>query len=111
MKNDFDIEDTLKRFRHEPDSRVKRSILGRFSQRAAALSGPGFLRRPVPLYLAAAQIVIALCLGFFVARSLPLSEKVSISDDKGSTRMEPAQTPAQAVAAELEWEVAPNDIL
>jgi len=111
MKNDFDIEDALRNYRHEPGPQVKRSVLSRFVRRNASRAGSGFLRRPVPLYLAAAQIVIALGLGFAVARVLPLSDAGTVSKQNRPVQAETGREPSDSIAADLTWEIAPNDVL
>jgi hypothetical protein len=115
MRNDLDIEDALKKYRHKPGSRVKRSVLTRFADRTRHRVTPGIRglwRKPVPLYLAAAQIVIALAFGFFVAQILPFSKLGSKPPQDRPLQVEAGeQSPDTIAAKELTWEIAPNDLL
>jgi hypothetical protein len=118
MKNDLDIEDVLKRYRHKPDSGIKRSILARFADKTRLRvkphqSGlPGFWHRPVPLYLVAAQIIVAVGLGFFASRFVPVSKVGSETVQERSAHIEAGEQPLDALETEeLSWEIAPNDLL
>ena len=109
MKNDLDIEDVLKKYRHKPGRQVKQSVLARFGDRTRLRVKPGIARmwrRPVPLYLVAAQLIIALGLGFFAAKILPVPKGgLEAGIEAGE------QSPDTFAAEELTWEVAPNDLL
>jgi hypothetical protein len=115
MKNDLDIEDVLKKYEHKPDSRVKQTVLARFADRTRTRLKPdmrGLWCRPVPLYLVAAQLVIAIGLGFFAARFLPVSNIGSEAGRDKPVQIEAGEQSRDAFAAEeLTWEVAPNDLL
>ena len=112
MKNDFDIENTLKNYEHDTDPRVKRAVLDRFAQRSPSRMGSRLFHRPVPLYLAAAQIIIALGLGFFIARVLPMARTPSTPGAKPAVHGSVTQEPSATVTAkDIEWEIAPNDVL
>ena len=104
MKRDNDIERLLKRYPSDPGPEVKRSVLGRFS-RAFAIGRPpghavGFWKRPIPLYAAAAGVILALGLSFFAGRWAATPE---VSERVDSNR--PAAAPA------VTWEAAVNDLL
>jgi hypothetical protein len=115
MRNDLDIEDILKKHRHTPDSRVKQSVLARFAARYHHPATQGLRslwQKPVPFYLAAAQIIVALGLGFAVARVIPFVDKSSTADGDRSVRIEAISPTENTVTAEEpEWEIAPNDLL
>ncbi|UCG53353.1 MAG: hypothetical protein JSW58_07310 [Candidatus Latescibacterota bacterium] len=109
MKKDFDIEELLMRFKSEPSARVKRSVLTRFGRvfggRGLRTDETSFWRRPIPLYLAAANIVIAITLSFFAGQTMPLSER------ERDVLREPPQETSETVAPEVHWEIAPNDLI
>jgi len=115
MRNDLDIEDVLKKHRHAPDSRIKRSVLARFARRYRDPETSwlhDILQRRVPFYLAAAQIIVALGLGFTAARILPFAKHDSKTAQTGPARIDAVSPTEETVAAEVPaWQVAPNDIL
>jgi hypothetical protein len=109
MKNDIDIEDVLKRYRSDPGDEVKRSVMSRFKQKRWSRRRPdwpdGIWKRPVPFYLLAASVLLAVGLSFFVgSRMNPARPQI---DSTGPS----APTETFVDAQELEWEVAPNDVL
>ena len=109
MNDHRDIEKTLKRFRHRPDPRVRRSVMARFSDTLgpARAGGRGsfFWTRPVPLYLAAAVLVVAAGLSFFAGRQVTLA--VAPADTFRGSALDTTLTLPQ----EMLWESAQNDIL
>lgn len=109
MKDDFDIEDALRRYRIDPSSRVKRSVLSRFTDTFGARSVAGrpiaFWKRPVPVYLVTAIIIIAAGLSFFAGQKMPQREK------EPSVLHERLQETEMTKTQELKWEVAHNDLL
>ncbi|UCF04013.1 MAG: hypothetical protein JSV33_08635 [bacterium] len=108
MKKDIDIEELLRRQQCGPHPRVKQSVLSRFIEmRSAGRRSAGwmlFWKRPVPLYLAAASVIIAIGLSFLLGR--------------GTSRLEehgmPAQVRVQAIDTvtfqEPEWAVTQSDV-
>jgi hypothetical protein len=104
MKRDSDIERLLKRYPSDPGPEVKRSVLGRFSRAFAYGRSPGhevgFWKRPIPLYAAAAAVILALGLSFFAGRWATAPEMPERVD---SIR--------PAAAAAVTWEAAVNDLL
>jgi hypothetical protein len=83
MNRKLDIEDLLMRFRITPGARVKRAVLSRYAEhyrpaRGAAGTMRGW-RRPVPLYVAAALVVLAAGLSFIGGQKLSRSERTAES--------------------------------
>jgi anti-sigma-K factor RskA len=109
MRDDIDIEETLRRFESDPGPEVKRSILTRFSQkfgsRRSVEHKTGFWRTPVPLYVTAAGIVVAVGLSFIVG------QRSAAPQQPQEMLREPAPALNAGSAAEIKWEVAPNDLL
>ena len=109
MNDHRDIEKTLKRFRHRPDPRVRRSVMARFSDKLGPTRAGGravfFWTRPVPLYLAAAALVVAVGLSFFAGRQIPLAEVPA------DTFRSSALDTTLVLPQEMLWEPAQNDIL
>lgn len=109
MSKDFDVEDALKKYRGGPGAGVKQSVLARFTRtlgtgRRETGRRVGLWRRPVPLYVVAATIVIAAGLAF-VAGQLAATGQVP----------GPPKTPLEAenaaTADQLRWEAVADDIL
>ena len=104
MKRDSDIERLLMRYASDPGPEVKRSVLDRFSRTIATRRSPGhavgFWKRPIPLYVAAVGVVLALGLSFFAGRwaASPMAPERVESN-------QPAAAPA------VTWEAAVNDLL
>jgi hypothetical protein len=109
MNVKLDIEELLKRFRSEPSSRVKRTVLSRYAERcsgAQEIAGAAKLwRRPVPLYFAAALIVVAAGLSFVGGQKLSRAER---SAKEASAYVQDTLTGA---ALEQQWQFAPRDVL
>lgn len=108
MNAKLDIEELLKRFRSEPSLRVKRTVLSRYAERcsrARRVAGATELwRRPVPLYFAAALIVVAAGLSFVGGRKLSRAER---SAQEASAY---AQDTLTGAAPEQQWQFAPRDV-
>ncbi len=105
MNEDIDIEDVLKRYRGAPSSRVKRSVLSRFIHTFGSRSSVGFWRRPIPLYVATAIVVIAVGLSFFAGR------KTFQHELQPTVLYEYVPERDVTTTQELKWEVAHNDLL
>jgi hypothetical protein len=103
MKRDSDIERLLKRYPSDPGPEVKRSVLDRFSRAFASRRSPGhgvrFWNRRIPLYAAAAGVILALGLSFLAGRWAAGHERPEITD---------ANRPATTTVT---WEPAANDLL
>lgn len=110
MRDDIDIEEALKRFENEPGPEVKRSVMARFSQRfrgrQPAPNAAAFWKKPVPLYAAAAVIVVAVGLSFVAGRKTSGPRFVP-----AVAPGEPARALNTGVAPEVRWEAAPSDLL
>ncbi len=109
MNDNFDIEEVLKRFRHEPDEKTKQSVLSSF-RRAHASSGShrptaGFWRRPVPLYLAAAAILVLGVLSFVVG------QRTRRADGRSAISGGLYQENGLVGSEEIKWIPAENDLL
>lgn len=83
MNRKLDVEDLLIGFRITPSARVKRAVLARYAERRGrtrgaagrAVNGAALLKRPVPLYLAAALVVIVAGLSFVGGQKLSRSQR------------------------------------
>jgi hypothetical protein len=109
MNAKLDIEELLRRFRSEPNPRVKRTVLSRYAERcsrARGVAGAAELwRKPVPLYFVAALIVVAAGLSFVGGQKLSRAER---SAEEASAYMQDTLTSA---ALEQRWQFAPRDVL
>jgi hypothetical protein len=80
MNRKWDIEDLLMHFRIEPGTRVKRAVLSKYMERyrsARVDTGAREMwRRPVPLYVAAALVIIAAGLSFIGGQKLSRSDRI-----------------------------------
>jgi hypothetical protein len=105
MNDDIDIEEVLKRYRSDPGAKVKQAVLSRFTQvfggARPVKNGVRFWTRPIPLYVAAATIIIAVALSFFAGRRMSPSDR----------QLGPSQETYSTAIQEVEWEAAPNDLL
>jgi len=83
MNRKWDVEDLLMQFRIAPSARVKREVLARYAERRGRVRGAAggavesvaLLRRPVPLYLTAALVVIVAGLSFVGGQKLSPSQR------------------------------------
>ena len=109
MSNDMDVEETLRRYRTEPAAEVKAAVLARYARKMArrtlARRAGGFWRRPVPLYVVAAAVLIAAGLSFLAAGKGPLHGQ-PVERPRHETPLGNA-----SLSPELEWEVTPNDLI
>jgi hypothetical protein len=109
MNDHRDIEEGLKKFRHRPDPRVRRSVMARFRDTVdptRADKRPTFFwTRPVPLYLAAAVLFLAVGLSFFAGRQFTLANPPT------GTFQNSVLDTTFVLPQEMLWEPAQNDIL
>lgn len=108
MNDDIDIEEILKRYGSGPGHRVKRSVLERFVHTYGgrdAAGGPiGIWRRPVPVYLTAAVVIIVAVVSFFAGRR-------SLGPPPRSAGIPaPVEETEELVSNELKWEIARSDL-
>jgi hypothetical protein len=104
-----DIEKTLKQYRSEPSPSVKHAVMNRFT-RVHGVTGSiarneRVWKRPVPLYLFAAGIIVAVGLAFFAG------QMTSLSQSPRSSLMETQPAAYDSDLYDIQWEVAPNDLL
>ena len=109
MNDHNDLEKGLKNFRHRPDPQVRRSVMARFRDTVdparAAKRSTFFWARPIPLYLAAAVVFVAIGLSFFAGRQVPLASSPT------GTFQDSALDSTFVLPQEMLWEPARNDIL
>ena len=109
MNEDMDIEEALKRYRSDPSPQVKRSVLSRFTHTFEGRNSVSnlicFWKKPIPLYLVAAQIIIAVGLSFFAGQI------VSQPDQPSKVLHEALQEKNITATHEVKWEVALSDLL
>lgn len=107
MTDRENIEDVLKMFRHKPAARVKRVVMSAYGESLAGdgRGSGGFWNRPVPLYAAAAVLVVMVGVSF-------LAGQRGVPSGPVRTVTEPA-VPAGGAAspAGIEWSTAVNDLL
>jgi len=104
-----DIENLLKRFRIEPSPRVKRAVLSKYAESRGRARGTPHAaplwRRSVPLYFAAALIVVVAGLSFVGGQTL----------SRRQGRLPDASLAVQDSlldrALEQQWYCAPSDLL
>ncbi len=104
------IEDLLMRFRNEPSARVKRAVLARYAERYGrgrhvATGAIRLSRKPVPLYVAAALVVVAAGLSFMGGQRLSRPERIA-----GSASIAAQDSLAREVL-DRSWHYAPRDVL
>jgi len=108
MNAKLNIEELLKRFRSEPAPRVKREVMSKYAERCGRAQGTAdaapFWRRSVPLYFAAALIVVTAGISFVGGQTLSRREG---SPKDSSITMQDTLTDA---APEQQWHYAPSDI-
>jgi hypothetical protein len=109
MRDDFDVEDSLRRYRAEPSARVKQFVVTRFNEMrdpgTTLRRAPSFWKRPVPLYLAATALLILVGLSFAAGRSTSWG-----GDETGSSRRSAGEK-NPATSPDIEWVAAENDLL
>ena len=80
MNRKRDIEDLLMRFRITPGARVKRAVLSKYAERHGRARGEAgtmsVWRRPVPLYVAAAFVLLAAGVSFIGGQKPSRSERI-----------------------------------
>lgn len=109
MNNNLDIEDTLKRYRSDPSSQVKRSVLTRFihtfENKGSAHTNVVFWKQPIPLYVVAAIIIISAGVSFFAGQRTP--------QHKGQQKVlhESLQEQPTTSSQEITWVAALSDLL
>jgi len=124
MKDDMDIEKTLKQYRSDPSPHVKQSVMNHFASKhgdrreanhgkhpagfdgGANSAGTGrWWRRPVPLYIFAAGVVLAIGLSFVAGRM------TSITHDSSHERTAVQPASYSVDLEDIQWETATNDVL
>jgi hypothetical protein len=110
MTTDFDVEGALGRFRHEPSARVKRSVMTAFRHTFRGGDRGGrrvrFWRRPVPLYAAAATLLVLVGLSFALGRTTSRAggSQSGLSPERpGGKNVVTSQ--------DMNWVAAENDVL
>ena len=109
MRDDHDIEKGLKGFEHQPHKRVKKTVMSAFRREFATTGAQGspvrFWRRPVPLYVAAAFVVVMMGVSYFAGqRSLASSSQPMAPEHL-------IQGNDVAPEGEITWTVAKRDLL
>jgi hypothetical protein len=105
MTDHRDIEETLKRFDRAPDAETKAEVMSAYRRAFEAGARAGFWRRPVPLYAAAAVIVV------LVAASFVAGQRTSMSAGARADRATPGVTDGVVTSQDIEWRPAQNDLL
>ena len=109
MRDDYDIEDVLKKSRLRPSPRVKRRVLAEFMSSHDAKHtqsvNPGFWKKPIPLYAVAASLVILVGLSFFAGQKTSRPESPPIASQELSQPQE------ITTAKDISWRIAERDLL
>ena len=109
MSKEIDIEGLLKRAPIGSDPRVKRAVLSRYAQRYGKARGSAgmnpFWRKPVPLYLATALVLVIAALSFLGGRRFPRPEHAAES------RATAAQDSPAGAGYEQLWHFTQRDAL
>lgn len=113
MTDRRDIEESLKSFHHQPGGRVKRSVMSAYARAASARveggHSRGFWIRPVPLYAAAAVLVLMVAVAFAAGRYT--SPAASPAVTPAATAVSPASADGAVTSHDIEWSTATNDLL
>ena len=103
------IEELLMRFRSEPGARVKRAVLARYAERYGhrrwrGAGTVGLWRRPVPLYVATALVLVATGLSFMGGQKLSRPERIAPRASNAT------QDSLAGTVLEQSWHYAPRDV-
>jgi anti-sigma-K factor RskA len=109
MTDDKHIEETLKHYRSDPGPQVRQSVMSRFARaigdRTPEDDPVPFWKRPIPAYVAAAAIVVAVGLSFVAGqRTTPPEHRLDSANEYVTD-----SAPADSLG--LTWEVALRDLL
>jgi len=109
MKRKIDVEEMLMRFRYEPGSHVKSSVMNRFDDTFGGVkmrvNSKGFWRMPVPMYAAVVVLLLAAGLSFFAGL------KFGHGDVRNELLRESSGEVSGPFAQEVSWYVTENDLL
>ncbi len=109
MNDQRDIEETLRKFRHDSYARAKQSVMSAYDASFAGSDGTrgavAFWKRPIPLYIAAMMAVLMVAGAFLAGR------RTSIQDISPVTSQQPAPADGAVTSADIEWSAAENDLL
>jgi hypothetical protein len=108
MNMKLNIEDLLKRFRSKPSPRVKQAVLSKYAESCGRAqrnaNAEPFWRKSVPLYYAAALIVVAAALSFVGGQTLSRRE----GSPRDSSMV--VQDSLADAARMQQWHYAPSDL-
>ena len=109
MRDDYDIEDALKKSRLRPSPRVKKRVLSEFIRshdaKHAQSVEPGFWKKPIPLYAVAASLVILVGLSFYAG------QKTLRPESPPTVSQELSQPQEITTAQDITWRIAERDLL
>ncbi|MCK5619572.1 MAG: hypothetical protein KAJ17_09230 [Candidatus Krumholzibacteria bacterium] len=109
MRDDYDIEDALKKSQLRPSPRVKKRLLSEFMRSHGAKHAqsvePGFWKKPIPLYAVAASLII------LVGLSFAAGQKTSRPESPPTASQELSQPQEITTAKDITWRIAERDLL
>jgi len=109
MSDRHDIEETLRRFRHDTDARARDAVMSSYRDAFPGGAPPrraGFWKRPIPLYAALAAVVVMVGLSFVAGRHLP-----GARGGQSGLPSAPTGETVTPAAADIEWTRAESDAL
>ena len=103
MNKKIDTENLLKQYKCSPTDKVKRSVMARYVRTYGIAARKSFWQRGIPLYQAAAAVILATLISAFAVRNFPAEQTSSqtIIEEKN----------ASIVIPEIEPFIALNDNL
>jgi hypothetical protein len=109
MKDNHDIEDMLKKTDLNPSPRVKDRVLSEFQRTLgsnnARVAKMRFWKKPIPLYAAAASVIILVGLSFVAG------QKTARPESPPTAAQELSQPDEIKTAQDITWAVAERDLL
>ncbi len=109
MRDDFDIEDVLKKYQSGPSSRVKKSVLTGFNHsfkgKGSHRDAVGFWKKPVPFYSVAVSLIVMVGMSFIAGQRTyrlynQLEASHTISQEQDSTEVQ-----------DIPWTITQRDLL
>ena len=109
MRDDYDVEDIMKKYEAGPSPRVKETVMARFKKsmqhRDAHRSHYRFWKIPLPLYAFIGSLLLVAALSFFAGQriSLPHSRPMAPKEQMGDLE--------EKASEDFTWTITQRDIL
>lgn len=109
MRDDYDIEDVLRSHSSGPSARVKRTVLtafkDNFKSKGYRYSTVGFWRKPIPLYIVAASLVVLMGISYFAGKRAIRRDGRPVASKELNRREDIIE------AKDITWRVTRRDLL